>query len=131
MNFVDNRIDPGSGTIRARAVLPNPDHFITPGQFGRLRIPGSNPYEAILVPDSAIVTDQSNRIVMTVAEDGTVVPKLIRPGPSQPGGLQDRARGPDRRRADHHQRPGARQPGRQGDAGGRQDRARRPKLTQN
>lgn len=88
MNFVDNRIDPGSGTIRARALLPNPDLFITPGQFGRLRIPGSNEYEAVLVPDSAITTDQSNRIVMTVAQDGTVVPRSIRPGPSQPGGLR-------------------------------------------
>ncbi len=88
MNFVDNRIDPGSGTIRVRALFPNPDLFITPGQFGRIRIPGSNEYEALLVPDSAIVVDQSNRIVMTVAEDGTVVPKPIRPGPSQPGGLR-------------------------------------------
>jgi RND family efflux transporter MFP subunit len=88
MNFVDNRIEPGSGTIRARALLPNPELFITPGQFGRLRIPGSNPYDAVLVPDSAIMTDQSNRIVLTVAEDGTVVPKVIRPGPSQPGGLR-------------------------------------------
>jgi len=88
MNFVDNRIDPGSGTIRARAVFPNPDHFITPGQFGRLRVPSSNPYDAILVPESAVVTDQSNQIVMTVAEDGTVVPKPIRLGPAQPGGLR-------------------------------------------
>lgn len=88
MNFVDNRIDPGSGTIRARALLPNADLFITPGQFGRLRIPGSNEYEAILIPDSAIVVDQSNRIVMTVDDSGTVVPKVIRPGPSQPGGLR-------------------------------------------
>jgi RND family efflux transporter MFP subunit len=88
MNFVDNQIDPASGTIRARALVPNPDLFITPGQFGRLRLPSSVEYEAILVPDSAIVTDQSNRIVMTVAEDGTVVPKVIRPGPAQPGGLR-------------------------------------------
>jgi RND family efflux transporter MFP subunit len=88
MNFVDNRIDAASGTIRARALIPNKALFITPGQFGRLRIPGSNPYDAILVPDSAITTDQSNRIVMTVAEDGTVVPVVIRPGPSQPGGLR-------------------------------------------
>jgi RND family efflux transporter MFP subunit len=88
MNFVDNAIDPGSGTIRARAEIPNPDLFITPGQYGRLRLPSSKEYEAILVPDSAIVTDQSNRIVMTVAEDGTVVPKPIRPGPAQPGGLR-------------------------------------------
>lgn len=88
MNFVDNRIDPNSGTIRARAVLPNPEHFITPGQFGRLRIPGSNEYEAVIIPDSAILTDQSNRIVMTVSDDNTVVPVVIRPGPSQPGGLR-------------------------------------------
>jgi RND family efflux transporter MFP subunit len=88
MNFVDNAIDPGSGTIRARAVFPNPDLFITPGQFGRIRIPSSNPYDAVLVPESAIVGDQSNRIVMTVADDGTVEPRVIRPGPSQPGGLR-------------------------------------------
>jgi RND family efflux transporter MFP subunit len=88
MNFVDNRIDPSSGTIRARALFPNPNLFITPGQFGRVRIPGSNEYEAVLIPDSAILTDQSNRIVMTVAEDGSVVPKPIRPGPSYPGGLR-------------------------------------------
>ena len=88
MNFVDNAIDPGSGTIRARALVPNADQFITPGQFGRLRLPSSNEYEAMLVPDSAIVIDQSNRIVMTVAADGTVVPKPIRVGPTQPGGLR-------------------------------------------
>lgn len=88
MNFVDNQIDPGSGTIRARAILDNKDLFITPGQFGRIRLPGSNEYEAILVPDSAILTDQSNRIVMTVKDDGTVEPKMIRPGPTQPGGLR-------------------------------------------
>jgi RND family efflux transporter MFP subunit len=88
MNFVDNRIDPDSGTIRARAVLPNPDLFITPGQYGRLRMPSSNPYDAVLIPESAIVTDQSNRIVMTVDEEGTVVPRPIRPGPTYPGDLR-------------------------------------------
>ncbi len=88
MNFVDNQLDPGSGTIRARAILDNKDQFITPGQFGRIRLPGSNEYDAILIPDSAILTDQSNRIVMTVKDDGTVVPKIIRPGPTQPGGLR-------------------------------------------
>jgi RND family efflux transporter MFP subunit len=88
MNFVDNQLDPGSGTIRARAILDNKDQFITPGQFGRIRLPGSNEYDAILIPASAILTDQSNRIVMTVKDDGTVVPKIIRPGPTQPGGLR-------------------------------------------
>jgi RND family efflux transporter MFP subunit len=88
MNFVDNVVDEGSGTIRARAVFPNPDNLITPGQFGRIRIPGSPEYEAILIPDAAVVTDQSRKLVLTVAEDGTVAPKVIRPGPSRPGGLR-------------------------------------------
>jgi multidrug efflux pump subunit AcrA (membrane-fusion protein) len=62
-------------------VFANPNAFITPGQFGRIRIPGSEPYKAILIPDSAIVADQSNKIVLTVGADGMVVPKIIRAGP--------------------------------------------------
>lgn len=88
MNFVDNRIDENAGTVRARAMLSNKDQFILPGQFGRLRLPGSPEYEAMLIPDSAIVTDQSSKIVMVVAEDNTVQPKVIRPGPSYAGGLR-------------------------------------------
>lgn len=82
MDFVDNQINRGSGTIRARAVFPNPGFLMTPGQFGRARVPASGAHEAILVPDSAIVSDQSNKIVMTVKKDGTVEPRVIRPGPS-------------------------------------------------
>lgn len=93
MNFVDNRVDPSAGTIRARAELPNPDHFITPGQFGRLRLPGSPEYEALLIPESAIVADQSNKVVMTVNGDGVVEPRVIRPGPSYAGGLRIVRRG--------------------------------------
>lgn len=85
MDFVDNQVDRSSGTIRARAVFPNPGLLITPGQFGRIRIEGSEPHEAILIPDSAIVSDQSNKIVMTVTPEGKVVPKPIRPGPSYQG----------------------------------------------
>lgn len=81
LNFVDNQVDRTSGTIRARAVFPNSDGFVTPGQFGRIRVPGSEEHPALLIPDAAIVTDQSNKIVMTVADDGTVVPKPVRPGP--------------------------------------------------
>ena len=81
LNFVDNQVDRSAGSIRARGVFPNPNFFLTPGQFGRLRIPGSDPYQAILVPDAAVVTDQSSKLVMTVAEDGTVVPKPVRLGP--------------------------------------------------
>jgi len=81
LNFVDNQVDRGAGSIRARGVFPNPNFFLTPGQFGRLRIPGSEPYQAILVPDASVVTDQSSKLVLTVAEDGTVVPKPVRLGP--------------------------------------------------
>jgi RND family efflux transporter MFP subunit len=81
LNFIDNQVAREAGTIRARAVFANPTALITPGQFGRVRIPGSEPYQAILIPDSAIVTDQSRKIVLTVGADGKVVPKIIRPGP--------------------------------------------------
>ncbi len=85
LNFVDNRIDRTAGTIRVRAVFPNKDGFLTPGQFGRIRIPGSEPYKALLIPDRAILTDQSNKIVMTVTKNGTVVPRRIKPGPMYDG----------------------------------------------
>lgn len=81
LDFVDNQFERTAGTIRARAVFPNPDNFITPGQFGRLRLPGSEPYEALLIPDTAIVTDQSRKVVMVVRDDGTVEQRVIRPGP--------------------------------------------------
>lgn len=85
LDFVNNQVDRTAGTIRARAVFPNSDLLITPGQFGRIRIPGSEPHDAVLIPDAAIVSDQSQKIVMTVSADGTVVPKPIRPGPSYQG----------------------------------------------
>jgi RND family efflux transporter MFP subunit len=85
MDFVNNAVDRSSGTIRARAVFPNPGLLITPGQFGRIRITGSEPHEAILIPDSAIVSDQSRKIVMTVDAGGKVVPKPITPGPGYQG----------------------------------------------
>jgi RND family efflux transporter MFP subunit len=81
LNFLDNQLDRGSGTIRSRALVPNPDLFITPGQFGRVRMPGSGSYEALMIPEAAVLTDQSDKMVMTVAADGTVVPKVIKPGP--------------------------------------------------
>lgn len=85
LNFIDNQVDRTAGTIRARATFANPDFFITPGQFGRLRMPGSELYPAVMIPDSAIVSDQSNKLVMVVAADGTVRPRPIRPGPRELG----------------------------------------------
>jgi len=88
LNFIDNQVDRSAGTIRARATFPNSDFFVTPGQFGRIRIPASERYSAILIPDGAVVTDQSRKVVMTVKDDGTVEPKVVRPGPMTDDGLR-------------------------------------------
>jgi RND family efflux transporter MFP subunit len=85
IDFVDNRVDRTSGTIRMRAVLPNPDGFITPGQFGVLRLPASPRYMALLLPDEAILSDQDQRIVLTVNGDNVVEPRVVRPGPREYG----------------------------------------------
>lgn len=85
LDFADNRLDSQSGTIRLRASLENKELVLAPGLFGRVRIPGSPRYKAVLVPDEAISADQDRRFVMVVAEDGTVSPKVIRPGPREDG----------------------------------------------
>src|SRR5579859_6064967 len=64
MDFVDNVIDRSSGTIRGRAVLANPDGVFTPGMFGRVRVPGSPSYTAMMVPDGAIGTEQTRKYVL-------------------------------------------------------------------
>jgi RND family efflux transporter MFP subunit len=71
MNFVDNVIDRSTGTIRGRAVVANPTEMFTPGMFARVRVPGSPPYEGLLVPDVAIGTEQARRFV-TVVDDQDV-----------------------------------------------------------
>lgn len=81
LDFSENRIDAETGTMRVRAILDNPDEILTPGLFGRVNVPGSLPYEGILVPDRAILADQNRRLVMTVDANGTVTPLPVRPGP--------------------------------------------------
>ena len=81
MAFVDNAIDTHSGTIKAHAELPNPDGFLTPGMFGRARLLGSGPYQAMLIPDEAIVTDQTRRLVYVVGKDGVVAQRPVETGP--------------------------------------------------
>lgn len=88
IDFVDNQYDRSSGTIRVRASFPNKDLFITPGQFGRVRVPMSQEKPTMLVPDSAVVTDQSTKLLFSVAEDGTVVPKPVQLGAVTDGGLR-------------------------------------------
>jgi multidrug efflux system membrane fusion protein len=77
MDFVDNVIDRSTGTIRGRAVFSNPDFVFTPGMFGRVRLPGSPPYTAMLVPDAAIGTEQARKYVLTVGADNIVKMKYV------------------------------------------------------
>jgi RND family efflux transporter MFP subunit len=96
MVFVDNAIDTGSGTIRAHAVVANPNGFLVPGLFGRARLLGSGAYHALLIPDEAIVTDQTRRLVYVAGGDGKVTTRNIETGPLVEGlrvvksGLQPR-----------------------------------------
>ena len=85
MDFLDNRMDVSTGTLRGRAVIPNHDLSILPGQFGRVRVIGSLPYEALLIPDSAIATDQSRKIVFVVKGDDTVEARTVVLGPLDEG----------------------------------------------
>ena len=88
IDFVDNQYDRSSGTIRVRAAFPNADLFITPGQFGRVRVPMSQEKPTLLVPDAAVVTDQSTKMLFSVAPDGTVAPKPVQLGPVADDGLR-------------------------------------------
>jgi RND family efflux transporter MFP subunit len=81
MAFVDNAIDPTSGTIRAHATVANPQGLLVPGMFGRARLLGSGAYRAMLVPDEAIVTDQTRRFVYVVGQDGKVAVRNVETGP--------------------------------------------------
>ena len=81
MDFVDNSMSTGSGTIRGRAVVANPGNFLTPGMFGHLRLLGSAPYHALLVPDPAVIADQTNQTVYVLDADGTIRQLTVDPGP--------------------------------------------------
>lgn len=80
MDFVDNRFDPETATMRARGIFPNPNHVLLPGMFARIRIPGSAPYQAVLIPDSAIGTDQASQYVFIVV-DGAIERRAVKVGP--------------------------------------------------
>jgi RND family efflux transporter MFP subunit len=81
LDFVDNRLDMASGTIRARAVFDNKDLFLTPGLFGRVTIGGSDPYKGILLPDEAVSSDQDRRVVYVVGDNNVVNLAPVRTGP--------------------------------------------------
>ncbi|ULJ76699.1 efflux RND transporter periplasmic adaptor subunit [Rhizobium gallicum] len=81
LDFAENRFDNATGTMRIRARFPNKDFVLQPGLFGRAQIEASNTYKAVLVPDEAIGSDQDQRVVYVVGDDGSVSTKPVRPGP--------------------------------------------------
>jgi len=85
MDFLDNRLDVSTGTLRSRAAIQNKDLSILPGQFGRVRLIGSAPYEALLLPDAAIATDQSRKIVFVVNNENAVEVRQVTLGPLDDG----------------------------------------------
>jgi membrane fusion protein, multidrug efflux system len=87
LDFIDNALDRSSGTIHARATVRNEDLFLAPGQFARLRVAIALPTPVYLLPDAAVVLDQSQRLVMTVGSDATVKPKIVTTGDLR-GGLR-------------------------------------------
>jgi membrane fusion protein, multidrug efflux system len=88
MDFIDNVIDRSTGTIRGRAVFANPNGVFTPGMFARVRVPGTPPYEGLLVPDAAIGTEQARRFVIVIDDQDTARPKYVSLGQVTKDGLR-------------------------------------------
>jgi len=87
LDFVDNSIDRSSGTIHARATIPNKDQLLTPGGFGRVRLALSAPEPTLLIPDSSVMPDQSSHVVLTVGSDNVVKSQQVEVGDLR-GGLR-------------------------------------------
>jgi RND family efflux transporter MFP subunit len=80
VDFVDNKVSTGTGTLVGRGVFPNPDKILTPGLFARVLVPGSGKYEALLVPDAAIQTDQDSKYLLVVKPDDTAEVRPVKLG---------------------------------------------------
>jgi multidrug efflux system membrane fusion protein len=85
LDFVDNTLDRSSGTIHARATIPNSDLLLTPGGFARVRLEVAPPAPALLVPDASVLPDQSQHIVLTVGPNNVVTPKQVQLGDLRDG----------------------------------------------
>lgn len=85
LDFTDNAIDPASGVIRLRAVVDNPDGFLRPGMFGHARVAGAGAYQALLVPEAAVVTDGPRKVVYVIGANNVVVAKVVQLGPTVDG----------------------------------------------
>ena len=80
IDFVDNQVNPGTGTMRARGVFPNKDRSLTPGLFARVRVPVGEAHKAVLVTDRAVDTDQGQKVVYVVGKDNVVDKRAVRLG---------------------------------------------------
>lgn len=85
IDFVDNQLNPATGTIRIRAVFPNADKLMSPGFFARVRIPGNGEYDAVLIRDSAVGSDQGRAFVLTVDDKNTANYRPVKLGPIMDG----------------------------------------------
>jgi RND family efflux transporter MFP subunit len=85
ITFVDNQVDPSTGTIRVRAMLPNPNRLLAPGFFVRVRVPVSEPRQGVLVTDRAVGTDQDRKYVLVVNDKNVVEYRPVKLGPIQNG----------------------------------------------
>jgi multidrug efflux system membrane fusion protein len=81
LDFIDNQVDPATGTIRARAALANPDGRYTPGLFARVRLVGGEDHDSVLIEDRAVGTDLSKKFVLTLSKDNRIEYRLIELGP--------------------------------------------------
>ncbi len=122
VDFVDNRITGTTGTVKMRGVFDNTDGTLKPGMFVRFRLPLASAYDAIIIPDEAIQSDQERKYVWVVSENGDVDYRAVQAWPGHRRAARDSGRregqggqgGPGDGRADHRQRHAARA---QGDAG--------------
>jgi multidrug efflux system membrane fusion protein len=80
IDFVDNRVDPATGTIRVRAVLANPDHRFVPGLYARVRLSGGTAVRALLIDDKAVLTDQDRKFVYTIGAGDVATRKDVQLG---------------------------------------------------
>ncbi|GAB2617550.1 efflux RND transporter periplasmic adaptor subunit [Novilysobacter erysipheiresistens] len=85
VDFVNNQVDPATGTIRLRAVLPNPDRVFAPGLFARVQLAGGNKSEVLLIDDKAVMTDQDRKYVYVLGKDNTAVRKDVQLGDKAEG----------------------------------------------
>lgn len=80
IDFIDNNVDPNTGTIQLRGVIPNSSGALTPGLFAQMRITGSGPYKTLLIPDIAVSAQQNERYLMVVEKDDTVAVRKVQLG---------------------------------------------------